>query len=53
MTSAAAMYVTGLDIDSEQPIPVVRHAAERERQKRALRPNHTHRPRNRQLDTVD
>jgi len=53
MTSAAAMYVTGLDIDSEQPIPVVRNAAERERQKRALRPNHTHRPRNRQLDTVD
>lgn len=39
MTGAAAMYVTGLDINTEQPIPVVRHAGERERQKRMLRPN--------------
>jgi uncharacterized radical SAM protein YgiQ len=53
MTGAAAMYVTGLDIDSEQPIPVVRNAGERERQKRALRPNQAQRTRNRQLDTVD
>jgi radical SAM superfamily enzyme YgiQ (UPF0313 family) len=53
MTAAAAMYVTGLDLDSGQPIPVVRHAGERERQKRALRPNQRHRTRNRPLDTVD
>ncbi len=53
MTAAAAMYVTGLDINSEQPIPIVRNAGERERQKRALRPNQAHRPRTRQLDTVD
>lgn len=39
MTGAAAMYVTGLDLNTEQPIPVVRHAGERERQKRMLRPN--------------
>lgn len=39
MTGAAAMYVTGLDINSEQPIPVVKNAGERERQKRMLRPN--------------
>jgi radical SAM superfamily enzyme YgiQ (UPF0313 family) len=39
MTGAAAMYVTGLDINSEQPIPVVRNAGDRERQKRMLRPN--------------
>jgi radical SAM superfamily enzyme YgiQ (UPF0313 family) len=53
MTSAAAMYVTGLDIDSGQPIPVVRHAGERERQKRALRPNRAPRSRTSPLDTVD
>lgn len=41
MTPAAAMYVTGLDINSEQPIPIVRNAGDRERQKRALRPNPT------------
>ncbi len=39
MTGAAAMYVTGLDINTERPIPVVRNAGERERQKRMLRPN--------------
>lgn len=39
MTGSAAMYVTGLDINSEQPIPVVRNAGDRERQKRMLRPN--------------
>jgi uncharacterized radical SAM protein YgiQ len=53
MTSAAAMYVTGLDIDSGQPIPVMRHAGERERQKRALRPNRAPRSRTGPLDTVD
>jgi len=53
MTAAAAMYVTGLDIDSGQPIPIVRNAGERERQKRALRPNRARRTRNRQLDRVD
>jgi uncharacterized radical SAM protein YgiQ len=39
MTAAAAMYVTGLDINTEQPIPVVRNAGERERQKRMLQPH--------------
>ncbi len=39
MTGSAAMYVTGLDINTEQPIPVVRNAGDRERQKRMLRPN--------------
>jgi uncharacterized radical SAM protein YgiQ len=53
MTAAAAMYVTGLDIESGEPIPVVRHAGERERQKRALRPNRASRSRTRSLDTVD
>jgi uncharacterized radical SAM protein YgiQ len=42
MTGAAAMYVTGLDINTEQPIPIVRNAGERERQKRMLRPNAPH-----------
>lgn len=53
MTGSAAMYVTGLDINSEQPIPVVRNAGERERQKRMLRPNAPVRARGGQLDTVD
>jgi radical SAM superfamily enzyme YgiQ (UPF0313 family) len=53
MTGAAAMYVTGLDIDSGQPIQVMRHAGERERQKRALRPNRAPRSRTSPLDTVD
>ncbi|HNV00146.1 MAG TPA: YgiQ family radical SAM protein, partial [Verrucomicrobiota bacterium] len=39
MTGAAAMYVTGLDLDTEQPIPVVRNAGDRARQQRLLRPN--------------
>jgi radical SAM superfamily enzyme YgiQ (UPF0313 family) len=39
MTAAAAMYVTGRDLVSEEPIFVARHAGDRERQKRALRPN--------------
>jgi len=38
MTGSAAMYVTGLDLNTEQPIPVVRNAGDRERQKRTLRP---------------
>jgi uncharacterized radical SAM protein YgiQ len=45
MTGSAAMYVTGLDINSEQPIPVVRNAGDRERQKRMLRPNQDPKPR--------
>lgn len=56
MTGAAAMYVTGLDINSEQPIPVVRNAGERERQKRMLRPNLVPKRRPRaepELDRVD
>ena len=55
MTAAAAMYVTGLDILSGQPIPVARNAGERELQKRMLRPNQA--PNSRKpvadLDTVD
>ena len=39
MTPSAAMYVTGLDFNTEKPIPVVRNAGDRARQKRALRPN--------------
>ncbi len=42
MTGSAAMYVTGLDINTGQPIPVVRGAGDRERQKRMLRPNQPH-----------
>ena len=42
MTGSAAMYVTGLDINTGQPIPVVRNAGDRERQKRMLRPNAAH-----------
>jgi radical SAM superfamily enzyme YgiQ (UPF0313 family) len=42
MTGAAAMYVTGLDINSEEPIPITRNAGDRERQKRMLRPNAPH-----------
>jgi len=45
MTPSAAMYVTGLDINSEQPIPVIKNAGDRERQKRMLRPNHDSRQR--------
>lgn len=56
MTGAAAMYVSGLDINTEQPIPVTRTAGERERQKRMLRPNQPSRGRDRaeqDLDVVD
>jgi radical SAM superfamily enzyme YgiQ (UPF0313 family) len=56
MTGSAAMYVTGLDINTEQPIPVVRNAGDRERQKRMLRPNRDPQRRERDrpsLDTVD
>ena len=60
MTGSAAMYYTGLDINTEQPIPVVRNAGDRERQKRMLRPNPVHEARacgsrgaGAQLDTVD
>ncbi|MBN8249014.1 MAG: YgiQ family radical SAM protein [Verrucomicrobia bacterium] len=42
MTGSAAMYVTGLDINTGKPIPVVRNAGDRERQKRMLRPNAAH-----------
>lgn len=45
MTGSAAMYVTELDINTEQPIHVVRNAGDRERQKRMLRPNVDPRPR--------
>ncbi len=53
MTGSAAMYVTGLDINSEQPIPVVRNAGDRERQKRALRPNRESGSRPKWSDSVD
>lgn len=57
MTGSAAMYVTGLDINTEQPIPVVRNAGDRERQKRMLRPNQDPRPKSKweedSLDRVD
>jgi len=53
MTGSAAMYVTGLDINTGEPIHVVRGAGERERQKRMLRPNAENRSKDRQLDTVD
>ncbi|MFM8470957.1 MAG: YgiQ family radical SAM protein [Limisphaerales bacterium] len=42
MTGSAAMYVTGLDINTGAPIPVVRGAGDRERQPRMLRPNAPH-----------
>jgi radical SAM superfamily enzyme YgiQ (UPF0313 family) len=38
MTPAAAMYVTGLDYETGEPIPVARHAGERLRQRAALGP---------------
>lgn len=41
MTSATAMYVTGLDINDGKPIPVVRGAGERARQQAMLRPAET------------
>jgi uncharacterized radical SAM protein YgiQ len=54
MTGSAAMYVTGLDINSEQPIPIIRNAGERLRQRKMLRPNAANaRPNERSLDTVD
>jgi radical SAM superfamily enzyme YgiQ (UPF0313 family) len=53
MTASAAMYVTGLDFNSEQPIPVVRHAGERARQRRALRPNRSPRSRPAVGDALD
>ncbi len=53
MTGSAAMYVTGLDINTGQPIPVIRNAGDRERQKRMLRPVGNSRRAGRQLDTVD
>ncbi len=39
MTAAAAMYCTGLDYETEKPIPVVRGLAERRPQMRQLRPH--------------
>ena len=54
MTSAAAMYVSGRDINTGKPIPVTRNAGDRERQKRMLRPNPGDTgPRPREVDTVD
>ncbi|MEI6177674.1 MAG: YgiQ family radical SAM protein [Verrucomicrobiota bacterium] len=55
MTASAAMYVTGLDINTGKPIPVARNAGDREKQKRMLHPNPTAkgRPAQPNLDTVD
>lgn len=39
MTPSAAMYVTGRDFDTGEPIPVVRRTRDRRRQLAALRPN--------------
>ncbi|MDD3180357.1 MAG: YgiQ family radical SAM protein [Opitutaceae bacterium] len=52
MTPATAMYVTGLDFNTGTPIPVVRNAGDRERQKRALRPNPSRKSRIRFTDSV-
>ena len=38
MTPAAAMYVTGLDYQTGEPIPVARGAGDRQKQRAALRP---------------
>lgn len=55
MTASAAMYVTGLDINTGKPIPVVRNAGDREKQKRMFRPNQptARKPAGDPLDTVD
>lgn len=53
MTGSAAMYVTGLDINTEEPIPVVRNAGDRERQKRMLRPNRPSRTMTKGHDTIE
>ena len=53
MTPSAAMYVTGLDFNTEQPIPVVRNAGDRARQKRALQPNRKTAPRRALPHSVD
>ncbi len=55
MTASAAMYLTGLDINTGMPIPVARNAGDREKQKRMLHPNPTAkgRPAQPDLDTVD
>lgn len=54
MTAAAAMYVSGRDINTGKPIPVTRNASDRERQKRMLRPNPGEtRPRPHDVDTVE
>jgi uncharacterized radical SAM protein YgiQ len=50
MTASTAMYVTGLDINTGQPIPVVRNAGEREKQKNMLRPNQPTKSRNAGMD---
>lgn len=52
MTPSAAMYVTGLDFNTEQPITVVRNAGDRERQKRALHPNRETRSQSKWTDSV-
>ena len=53
MTAATAMYVTGLDFQTGEPIPVARNAGQRERQKRMLHPNPAPRGKSADLDTVD
>ncbi len=55
MTASAAMYVTGIDINTGKPIPVARNAGDREKQKRMFRPNPCRKrgQDNQHLDTVD
>lgn len=53
LTASAAMYVTGLDFNTEQPIPVVRNAGDRARQKRMLRPNRASKSKANWADSVE
>jgi uncharacterized radical SAM protein YgiQ len=53
MTPSAAMYVTGLDFNTEKPIPVARNAGDRARQKRALHPNRPTRSQSHPPNSVD
>ena len=55
MTASAAMYFTGIDINTGKPIQVARNAGDREKQKRMFRPNPGRKPgqTGRDLDTVE
>jgi uncharacterized radical SAM protein YgiQ len=53
MTASTAMYVTGMDINTGRPIPVVRNAGERELQKKMLLPNPAPTGKRTAVDTVE